>query len=462
MHGSLVAPPHVIHVSPVSPKVHLFHPRFTPRAGLACPLETLVGHNEGVKVALVAESFLPHSNGVTNSLLRVIDHLASRGDEAMVIAPESKGSEGPVRYGIASITRLPAMGWPGYRDVRVALSGVGKISRVLEEYEPDVVHLASPFTLGWTAVRAANELDLPCVAVYQTEIPSYADRYNLGWGEGILWNRVLNIHERADLTLAPSTYAIRQLEQLGVPRLRLWPRGVDAARFHPSKRSEQLRRAWSPRGEVVVGYVGRLAAEKRVEDLARLATVPGVSVVIVGEGPSHEKLRAMLPDAHFTGFLTGDDLAHAVASFDLFVHCGELETFCQTIQEALASGVPVVAPRRGGPIDLVDHAETGYLYTPGQLDEMVECVTSLVEDSQLRERFSAHARVSVEGRTWEKVCSRLMDYYAEATRIREERPALPVDTDKVLKGLAWRPAETAARSRARHDGSGQSERKGKH
>jgi phosphatidylinositol alpha 1,6-mannosyltransferase len=402
-----------------------------------------------MKVALVAESFLPHSNGVTNSLLRVIDHLAARGDEAMVIAPESKGSQGPVRYGIASITRLPAMGWPGYRDVRVALSGVGKISRVLEDYEPDIVHLASPFTLGWTAVRAANELDLPCVAIYQTEIPSYADRYGMGWGEGILWNRVLNIHERADLTLAPSTYAMRQLEQLGVPRLRLWPRGVDAARFHPSKRSATLRSTWAPHGEVIVGYVGRLAAEKRVEDLARLASIDGVSVVIVGEGPSHEKLKALLPDAHFLGFLTGEDLAEAVASFDLFVHCGELETFCQTIQEALASGVPIVAPRRGGPIDLVDHGETGFLYTPGQLDEMVNYVTALVNDTELRERFAAHSRMSVEGRTWEKVCDGLMTYYAEAARIHEDRPALEPENDKVLKGLMWRPGEVAE-ARARH------------
>ncbi len=408
-----------------------------------------------MKVALVAESFLPQSNGVTNSLLRVIDHLTSRGDEALVIAPESKGSLGPVRYGIASITRLPAMGWPGYRDVRVALSGVGKISRVLEEYAPDIVHLASPFTLGWAAVRAANELDLPCVAIYQTEIPSYADRYGMAWGEGILWNRVLNIHARADLTLAPSTYALRQLEQLGVPRLRLWPRGVDAARFHPDKRSPTLRSAWAPNGEVIVGYVGRLAAEKRVEDLAQLAAVDGIRVVIVGEGPSHEKLKALLPDALFLGFLTGDDLAEAVASFDVFVHCGELETFCQTIQEALASGVPVVAPRRGGPIDLVDHGETGFLYTPGELDEMVAYVTALVEDTELRLRCVALARLSVEGRTWAKVCDNLIDYYAEATRIHAERPQLLPESDKLIKGLAWRPGEVAeAKARYRDAAAG--------
>jgi phosphatidylinositol alpha 1,6-mannosyltransferase len=370
-----------------------------------------------MKVALVAESFLPHANGVTHSLLRVIDHLAARGDEAMVIAPESRGSEGPVRYGIATITRLPAMGWPGYRDVRVALSGVGKISRTLEEYGPDVVHLASPFTLGWTAVRAANELNLPCVAVYQTEIPSYADRYHLGWGEGILWNRVLNIHERADLTLVPSSYAQRQLELLGVPRLRLWPRGVDTVRFDPARSSEALRATWAPRGEVVVGYVGRLAAEKRVEDLAALAQVPGISLVIVGEGPERARLEAALPAAHFPGFLTGDDLAAAYASFDVFVAPGELETFGQTIQEALASGVPVVAPRRGGPIDLIT-ADNGVLYEPGDTAEMTAAVADLSSTPERRAAVSAAARASVAGRTWESVCSQLMDFYEEAKRER--------------------------------------------
>ncbi|PKQ26403.1 MAG: alpha-mannosyltransferase [Actinobacteria bacterium HGW-Actinobacteria-4] len=380
-----------------------------------------------MKVALVAESFLPHSNGVTNSLLRVIEHLAERGDEAIVIAPESKGSHGPVRYGIATITRLPAMGLPRYDDVRLALSGVGRISRILEEFEPDVVHLASPFVLGWTAVKACNELGLPCVAIYQTEVPSYADRYNIGWGEPIMWNRVRNIHDRADLTLAPSTYAISQLEKLGVERVKLWPRGVDAARFHPSKRNAEFRAKYAPAGEVIVGYVGRLAKEKQVEDLGRLSQIDGISVVIVGEGPAHQKLAALLPQAHFVGFLGGEELATAYASMDIFVHTGELETFGQTIQEALASGLPVIAPRRGGPIDLVDHGDTGFLYTPGDLDQMAAHVRDLVDHADTRAQFSAKARLSIEGRTWAKVCDALISHYQQAIRDHESLPLRPWD-----------------------------------
>ncbi|MFN3866127.1 MAG: glycosyltransferase family 4 protein, partial [Demequina sp.] len=378
-----------------------------------------------MRVALVAESFLPHANGVTHSLLRVIEHLTARGDQALVIAPEAKGSAGPVRYGAATVRRLPSMGWPGYDDVRVALSGSARIERMLEDFEPDVVHLASPFMLGWSAIRAAQELDLPTVAIYQTEVPSYAGSYNVAWGEPILWNRVRNIHARAGLTLAPSTYAMRQLEQLGVPRLRLWPRGVDTARFRPDRRDADLRRAWAPRAQVIVGYAGRLAAEKRVGDLARLSEVDGIQVVIIGEGPSRSRLESLMPDAVFTGFLAGDELARAIASLDVFVHCGELETFCQTIQEAHASGVPVVAPRRGGPIDLVDPDHTGYLYPPGRLDAMVAGVRTLVTDPERRAVFSANARVSVEDRTWPRVCDTLIGYYEEAIRDHAATPPLP-------------------------------------
>ena len=308
------------------------------------------------------------------------------------------------------------------------MTGAARIGRLLEDYSPDVVHLASPFMLGWAGVRAANDLSLPTVAVYQTEVPSYADRYRVGWGEPILWDRLLNIHRRAGLTLAPSTYAMRQLEGVGVPRLRLWPRGVDTHRFRPDRRDDALRRAWAPGGEIVVGYAGRLAPEKRVEDLAQLNDVPGgVRVVIIGDGPARGRLETLMPDATFTGFLGGEQLARALASLDVFVHCGELETFCQGIQEAHAAGVPVVAPRRGGPIDLVHHDRTGYLYEPGRLDQMVDAVRALVEDRQRREQFSTHARASVEDRTWPAVCERLAGYYGEAMAAHHESPVRPWD-----------------------------------
>src|SRR5690606_19230846 len=152
---------------------------------------------------------------------------------------------------------------------------------------------------------------------------------------------VVRLHRRATLTLAPTTESERQLFALGVDRIRRWGRGVDAERFHPSRRSGSWQRRSAD--EVIVGYVGRLAAEKQVEDLRVLQRLPAVRLVIVGDGPLRARLEFQLPEAVFLGHLDGDGLAEAMASFDIFVHPGESETFGQTLQEAHASGVAIVA-----------------------------------------------------------------------------------------------------------------------
>lgn len=136
---------------------------------------------------------------------------------------------------------------------------------------------------------------------------------------------------------------------------------MDTARFHPEFRDAALRRELAPDGELLVGYVGRLAPEKRVDLLSGAAELPGVRVVVVGDGPSGPALRTALPGARFLGRRTGADLARIFASLDVFAHTGPFETFCQTVQEAMASGVPVIGPAAGGPLDLVDHGRTGLL-----------------------------------------------------------------------------------------------------
>jgi phosphatidylinositol alpha 1,6-mannosyltransferase len=148
-----------------------------------------------------------------------------------------------------------------------------------------------------------------------------------------------------------------------------------------------------------------------VEDLAALADVPGTRLVIVGGGPQREALEAALPEAVFTGFLGGEELARAVASFDLFVHPGEFETFCQTIQEAMASGVPVVATGRGGPLDLVENSRTGWLYEPGDLAALRTRVADLTGDDAKRRAFAAAAHASVQGRTWHALGEELVRHY---------------------------------------------------
>jgi phosphatidylinositol alpha 1,6-mannosyltransferase len=366
-----------------------------------------------MKVAIVTESFLPQTNGVVHSVLRVLDHLAERGIEAKVIAPHDPAGQ-PAEVAGAEIVGVPSWAFPGYPDVRVATGRHEQVEHALASFQPNVVHLASPYVLGWRGVRAANALGIPTVAVYQTDVPSFAVRYGFPWAHRLMSARVRDIHSAATLNLVPSTASSDVLTGLGVDRVKLWRRGVDSERFSPRWRDEVRRTQLAPRGEKLVGFVGRLAREKQVQDLTALAELPAVRLVIVGDGPERRRLERLLPDAHFTGMLHGNELATVMASLDVLVHTGESETFCQVIQEGLASAVPVVSVRSGGPIDLVDHSRTGWLYPPGDLATMVDRVRDLTGDELKRQAFGRAARASVANRSWRSICSELIGHYSSA------------------------------------------------
>jgi phosphatidylinositol alpha 1,6-mannosyltransferase len=250
------------------------------------------------------------------------------------------------------------------------------------------------------------------VAVYQTDMPAYARAYRFGpLGQEAAWRRLRRIHNAAARTLAPSTDAAANLDAHGIERVWLWGRGVDTLRFDPAKRSERLRAELAPAGEVLVGYVGRLAPEKRVELLSEVATLPGVRLVIVGSGPAEAVARRVMPTAVFLGQRHGEELASIYASLDLFVHSGPHETFGQTLQEASASGLPVVAPAAGGPLDLVDDGVTGFLAPPGDRGALAAAVAKLAADPDLRAAQGRAARHKVLGRTWQALGDELIGHY---------------------------------------------------
>ncbi|WP_203184965.1 glycosyltransferase family 4 protein [Streptomyces pratensis] len=366
-----------------------------------------------MRVVIVTESFPPDVNGVAHCTLQTARHLAARGHQPLVIAPAgATASAGSTSTGDpCPVVRVPSLPLPGYPQVRVALPG-RRLAAALTGHRAELVHLAGPFVLGVRGMAVAARLGLPAVAVYQTDLAGYARTY-LGTGENVAWRRMRAVHSAADLTLAPSSAALRDLTDNGVPRVRLWPRGVDTVRFRPGLRDEALRRALAPGGEKIIGYAGRLAPEKHVELLAGACSLPGVRVVVVGDGPSEVSLRQALPGAVFLGRRTGDDLARFFASLDVFVHTGPYETFCQTVQEAMASGVPVVAPAAGGPLDLVAHGSTGLLVPPHDAEAVRAAVAALLTDPARAEDFGRTARAAVEGRTWEAVGDQLLGHYDE-------------------------------------------------
>ena len=375
-----------------------------------------------MRVVIVTESFLPALNGVTTSVLKVLECLRAQGHEALVIAPGTSPwspTMTPEHYAgfpVHSVTSVPV------RQFRVGLPSY-EIETVLHRFRPDVMHVASPFVLGVRGLTAARALGIPSVAIYQTDMPSYIKQH-LGVAGDLTaraaWRWIRRIHQQADLTLAPSTAALADLAAHDVPRIALWGRGVDADLFTPVRRTDaatqELRARLAPHGETLLGYVGRLAPEKELHRLQELARLPGTRLVLVGEGPSRELLEAQLPGAVFLGRKQGEELAQAYAAFDVFVHTGTRETFGQTLQEAAAAGLPVVAPARGGPLDLITPGVTGDLFDPDRPGALADAVRPLVgpDAAELRARMGIVGREQVLARSWPALVDQLVDYYSLA------------------------------------------------
>ena len=377
---------------------------------------------EHVRVAIVTESFLPALNGVTTSVCKVLESLRDGGHDALVIAPGTTPwaqTAAPERYAgfpVHTVSAVPI------RQFRVGLPSY-ELETVLHRFRPDVVHVASPFVLGVRGLTAARSLGIPSVAIYQTDMPSYVRQHSGPIGDltaRAAWRWIRRIHSQADLTLAPSSAALQDLASHDVPRVALWGRGVDSTLFHPDRRADAetatLRERLAPNGELIVGYVGRLAPEKELHRLAELNSLPDTQIVLVGDGPSADLLRDQLPGVVLLGRQEGIDLARSYAAFDLFVHTGTRETFGQTLQEAAAAGLPVIAPARGGPLDLIEHGRNGLLFDPDEPGALREAVASLAGPKREAERaaMGLAGRAGVEARSWPALTDQLLGYYARA------------------------------------------------
>jgi phosphatidylinositol alpha 1,6-mannosyltransferase len=350
---------------------------------------------------------------VTNSVLRAADYLTRNGHQVLIIA----SGEGPSEVNGVAVRRVPALALQSFAQIDIPGISRSSIVKIIREFAPDIVHLASPFLLGEQVRKAAITCSVPVVANFQTDVSGFINFYGLTTAKSFVERRIRRIHNGSTITLAPSSDTERYLREIGIKGIHRWGRGVDLKQFNPGWRSNSLRRSWGADSETcVIGFVGRLAPEKQVHKLAFLKDVgvltgKKVKFVIVGDGPSRSALEKSFSTALFLGHLSGHALSKAMASMDLLVTTGENETFCQVIQEAMAAGLPVIAPEIGGPRDLINPEVTGLFYTPGEELDIRKRVLTLVNFPEKREQMSLAAFNSVQDRTWDSVCADLVEIY---------------------------------------------------
>jgi len=368
------------------------------------------------RVAVLTESFLPKVDGVSKTTYLTVRYLQETGREVLIFGPDIAVPN----VGNSEVVPLPSIAVPTATETRMALP-IPHIAKRLQEFQPDLIHLASPALMTVSGMVLGREMGIPVVANYQTDLPGYAVHYGMPILQHPVRGWLRYLHNGCHINLVPSKMIGDQLRQHGFRRLRVWGRGVNIDRFNPKHFSQEMRdemlNGRDPESMVVI-FVGRLANEKRVDLLREVADVPGVALTIVGDGHMREEWETLFKGTgtHFMGYMFKDKLATAFASADAFFFPGPNETFGQVVQEAMASGLPTIVTNQGAVWELVEEGRTGFVVEHNRT-AFAHAARKLQDNRPLLAEMSQNARAVAETRPWSAIMAHLEDYYREAIAI---------------------------------------------
>lgn len=355
------------------------------------------------RVAIVTGSYDQSIDGVALTLNRLAARLLQLGHSVLVLCPGDVARP-PVLEHAGLLVRVPSTPLPVWSEYRLTWGLGGTARAALEQFRPTVLHVAVPDAMGVAAQRWAARRRTPLLCSHHTRWASYLD-YSppLRPFASLAWLHLRRFHARCAATLPPSQGAANELAARGIPRLVVWPRGVDVALFSPSKRLAAA-------GSVpTVLLVARLRWEKGLADFAavvrRLEARAGRGAAfrteVVGDGPARRRLEQLLPRASFRGLLTGEALAAAYAGADVFLYPSTTEGWGGTCLEAQASGLPVVATDSPGVADVISAGASGLLAPPGDVGAMAAHVAALLANRSLRVAMGRAAAAHASTFSWE-------------------------------------------------------------
>jgi phosphatidylinositol alpha 1,6-mannosyltransferase len=380
-----------------------------------------------MRVLYCTDTYPPQVNGVSIVTALSVAGLARRGWECAVLAPRYP-AETHAAWGEADgewlppVTDLPSFALPGYPDIRIALPRTGQVTRLIERFQPDLVHCETEFGVGRAGQRAALLAGLPVVSSYHTDFSRYAEAYGAPVLRRAVGGLIGRFHRRSLRVYTPSLPARTDLLRQGVREVEIWGRGVDTEHFHPGRRSDAMRAALGMGSRFTFLHVGRLAAEKRPEqviDAYRVAStmVPKgvIHLVIAGTGPREPALRASAPPGvTFLGVLDRQSrLPDLYANADAFVFTSVTETLGLVVLEAMASGLPVIAIPAGGVADHLRDGRNGMACREGDVEGMARAMVTLAGEWEFRQHLARGARRTAEGLSWETELDRLDLSYRE-------------------------------------------------
>ncbi len=377
-----------------------------------------------LRIALFSEVYWPMVSGVGVTLLRLTDALQARGHAVRVYTATYQLPPG--ERDRPEVHRSPSIPLFLYPDVQWAFPRMRDVVDDLAQFSPDVVHVATEFSLGLAGVKASRQLQLPVIASAHTDYDQYAARYGVPWALKAGWHYLRWFYSQAHRVLCPSRIYEGHLHSRGVTHTGLWSRGVDPDVFSPRFRHTGYRQRFGVGpGDLLVTYIGRLAREKNLDLLLdawdAIVTERGsAQLVLVGQGPLEDEIRRReVPGVHVAGLLHGPELARAYASADLFVFPSTTETFGNSLLEAMGSGLPPLVAASGGVLEFSEHGGNAWLVEPDSAPAIAEGLLRLLQDGALRRRLAGGALRAAKGRDWSSVYDCLIADYRDAIAARE-------------------------------------------
>ncbi len=372
-----------------------------------------------MKIAIYAGTFIKDKDGVARTIYQLVSSFRKNGHTVVVWSPDvSKDDD----HGGMTVHGMPSVPIPLYTDYRLGFFTDGT-SRQLDAFEPDIIHISTPDLIGRKFLLYAQKHRIPAASVYHTDFPSYLQYYKLGFAEPALWKYLVWFYNTCDVVLVPSDSMQTRLGSRKIDNIEIWSRGIDRDLFDPSRRSADLRRKWDASGRTVFVYAGRFVHYKDIEIVMQVynrfmqdGLNDRVRFVMIGSGPAEEEMKERMPEAVFTGYLTGLDLPVAYASGDVFFFPSTTETFCNVTLEAFASGLPCVVSDIGGCGELVKKSGGGVIARAGDTEDFYRICRSFLTEREKYFDMRQKGLAFAETKSWAVINNALISRYIELAR----------------------------------------------
>jgi len=368
-----------------------------------------------LRIALTSGNYNMVRDGATQALNRLVDYLLRHGATVRVFAPTVPN---PQVEATGELVSVPSVAIPGRSEYRLPFGLVGPAKQAFEEFAPNIVHVSSPDRASRHAAKWARDHNIPVLASVHTRFETYPQYYHLSFLGPVVEAWLRKLYRKCDALVAPSQGMIDVLRSQRMHTdIGLWSRGVDRTQFRSDRRDLTWRRSLGiGDDDVAIGFLGRLVMEKGLDAFAdtvdelKRRKVP-YKVLVLGDGPARGWFAERVPDAHFAGYLMGEELGRALASADVFFNPSITETFGNVTLEAMASGLPVVAARATGSTSLVIDGETGRLVTPNDVGAFADAIAAYVSDPALRAAHGHAGEARSQDFSWDAINGTLAETY---------------------------------------------------